>query len=283
MFINGNNSGNSLYSLVGKRESALDKTVGDDVVGGGDSFSFGEAAGFTAGGAALGAGIGALAGYASASGKVNNVPVQSVTETWKVPVTTDKTIGSIPHEQYFPASHIGSILGTTGGVWDSIDRPNVNPDLRATEPVVRQTPTLAPSGDPVFQDVTKTFSGHGQPIVHTDSHIVTIPSLQGFSQNVQDDAHYETRDDGTRDQNGNENTTQVRVLDGVRVQFSPNVKDTPVNSANNHYDTKDVTFNSGVDVGGIVLKGALIGAGIGAAVGLAADVAKQTLSSRHGG
>jgi hypothetical protein len=281
-----------------KGPSALDKAVGDDVVGsgGGDTFQMGEAAAFTGGGAAIGAGIGAGIAYANASGKVNAVPVQTVTENWKEPVTTDKNIGDIPHNQYFPASHWGSILGTSGGVFDEMDRPNVNPDLRPTDPTIRPVPNLTAQGDPIFRDVTQTFSGHGQPILATTSHVVTTPTLgsPAFNQSITDDSHYETRDTGHEDysystdsngvqhrvDNGPE-TTQVRVLDGVRADFSPNVKDVPVNSAHNTYETKNVTFNSGVDVGGIVLKGALYGALGGAAVGLIADVAKQELGGRY--
>ena len=267
--------------------SALDRTVGDDAIagGGGDSFSFGEAAAATGIGAVVGFGVGAAWGGIEAHGKVMDVPIQTRTETWQEPVTHDKNIGSIPHNQYFPAGHLGDMFDSQ--FMAGFDRPNVNPDLRPTEPVVRPMPELTAQGDPVYQDVTKTFSGHGEPVLHTESHVVTTPTLQGFNQNISDDTHYAERSTGryVTDSNGNRTaeTESVRVLDGVRVNFSPKVVDTPVNSPNNTYITKNVTFDSGVDTAGIVLTRAMQFAGIGAAAALIGDVAKQVLANRHQG
>jgi hypothetical protein len=291
--IGGNNHVNNASSITPKKSnSVLDQTVGDDVVGA-DTFNPGELAAATGIGAGAGAVAGAIYGGIVAHGKVDAVPIHSKTEVWQEPVTTNKTIGYIPQSnQYFPASHLSDIFG--GDTPSSWDRPNVSPNLQNTAPVVEPVPNLDAQGNPIFKAETHPFSGHGTPVPHEVTKTVTTPVLTGSTQHQEDDTHWAERPTGRElyktVENSDGTTSQVdagpelenkEILDGVRVNFSANVNNVPVNSAHNTYTEKSWTFDSGVDTGGIIAKDALIGAVGGAIIAGIGDVAKQTLLDRH--
>ena len=270
----------NISSVFGRKQKASQRAVGDDQMKGGTaSIDVKEAAVAGGIGLAAGAGVGTLTGYLVGRHEVNQVPTESVTLTWKEPVMQNTTIGSIPHDQYFPANHWVDQCTSWG---QQLARPNVNVDLNNSDPVVRATPVLDGNGNPLFQEVTKTFTDHGKPIVETHSHTVGIPTLehnQPYDQRVSDDTHYGTC--YTTDSEGHSQSHSQTMLDGVRVTFDANVRNVPVNSSQANYETKSVRFDSGVDVGGKVLEGMLIGAGVGAVLGVAGDIAKQTLAARH--
>jgi hypothetical protein len=270
----------NISSVFGRKQKASQRAVGDDQIKGATaSIDVKEAAIAGGIGLAAGAGVGALTGYLVGRHEVNQVPTESVTLTWKEPVTQNTTIGSIPHDQYFPANHWVDQCSFLG---QSVARPSVNVDLNSTDPVVRATPVLDGNGNPIFREVTKTFTDHGKPIVETHSNTVGIPTLdhnQPYHQDIRDDTHYGTC--YSTDSSGHSVSHSQTMLDGVRVSFDPNVRNVPVNSSQANYETKSVSFDSGVDVGGKVLEGMLIGAGVGTMLGVAGDIAKQTLAARH--
>ncbi len=265
-------------SILGKRESAMSRTVSDAKVGG-NKINTAEAATVAGVGAAIGAVAGGVMGYTGARSEIAQVPVESVTLSWREPVTQNSTLGHIPQDQYFPANHWGDACSDFNQMFS---RPTVSPNLRGSEPIVRPVPVLDGSGNPVCREVTQTFSDHGKPTVHTHSHTVKLPALdsnQPFRQTITEDNRYVTCDNGL-DSEGRAQTRTVTVLDGVQVRFRPNVVESPVASPDANYQTKSVSFDHGVAVGSQVLRGVFIGAGVGAVLGLVGDIAKQTLANR---
>jgi hypothetical protein len=244
----------------------LSRAVSDEQISGSsDTFSAGEALGWTAGGAAAGGAIGTLVGLSIAGADVHSKPINSVTESWREPTTKDSVIGKIPEDQYYHSRYAAE-----------------GPDLEPTDPVHEQVPTFGPNGLPVYHNVTQTFTHHGLPVVTTNHNILTMPTLTGSTFNVHEDTHRETYDTG-KDSDGHETTSTREVTDGYWTRFDPTIKQQPVQTPDNTYDTKSVKFETGVNVGKMALNGFLYGAGLGAAAGLTADVAHQILSERHPG
>ena len=220
-------------------------------------------------GGLVGAGVGAAVQAVRAHNMVQDVPIQHVTETWQVPVTTTQEIGKIPHEQYTPASHWWN--DTTSCSTNSWSRPTVVIDNNPTVPVRAEIPTLDPSGNPTMRPVTRDFSGHGTPNVDWKEHDINMPKMKGYTTVSRDDTHYETHYPNDKE------TCSVSVLDGIRTTFNPNIQNTRVGD----YKAPEVSFNSGVHTGTMILQGMGIGFVGGAILGGAAMVAKQELQKRH--
>lgn len=199
-------------------------------------------------GAGIGAAVGAVSGgvieYTSASHMVEAQPVNSVTETWKTPITQDQVIGKVPADYYTPNNVYGMIPHDVGQRDITAPMPNTNP-----------------SGEVMWQNHTQTFTDHGKPVVQWESHQLGRPFLNGYSQSdMPDNSSYQ-------DRNGNWHTVQ----NGTWHRYYPDIQ---YKDMGQNYQTPSVHFETGVSVGARTFFGILVGAmagGVGGAlVGVAA-------------
>lgn len=94
---------------------------------------------------AIGAGVGAAVGLGA--GLLEQSKSANITRTWSAPVMESKNLGSIPRDHY---------EWNWGSDWnDPSDFSDHSP--KGTESVIRQVPVLDASGQPTFQEVTKTI------------------------------------------------------------------------------------------------------------------------------
>lgn len=206
-------------------------------------------------GGAVGTVVGGFAGFNSAMSEIKKLPIESVTLEWQKPVTIQKVLGKIP-EDYYERNYFGISIG------NPISMTNVR----------REVPVLKDSG-PVMQDTEKIFSDHGKPVVEWKTREINDMTLKGYSESKWEDGHYETVLDG-HDSEGKEITHQVYKIDGWRHTYSPNIDYKNIGT----YKEPVVKFETGVDVLGKTVTGALIGLGAGAASGaIAAAVLKRMM------
>ena len=202
-------------------------------------------------GAGVGAAVGAISGAViegmSAQRLVESQPVNSVTETWKTPVTQDQVIGKIPADYYTPNDIIGVFPHEVG-------------QRNVTAPV----PVTSDKGEVAWQTHTQTFTDHGRPVVQWQAHTLGNPVLNGYTQSdMPDNTSYQ-------DHNGNWHTVQQ----GTWHRFNPEVQ---YNNLGHDYQTPDVHFETGVSVVGRTFLGALAGAAAGAVGGALVGVATRKL------
>ncbi len=197
-------------------------------------------------GAGIGAGVGAIGGgiYGDylAQKEIENVPVKSVTLSWKEPVYQDKVIGYIPEDYYEPST-------SWGWGWGH----NVKP----TKPVVRPVPLKDADGNVVYHNVTKTFTDHGNPVVHWETKEVKEPIFKGWNEETIAD----TDTYSYVDEDGNVHTYEE--IDGYWHRFYPKISYKTIDT----YQAPRVEFEHGVNVMGKVLTYAAIGAVIGGVTG----------------
>jgi hypothetical protein len=227
-------------------------------------------------GLALGAGLGAGGGALVAHHAVDQVPVQSTTQTWQAPVMHDVTLGHEPADQYIPC------YGFCGGYTDGA----------ADQAVVRSNPVLDQNGQPEMHSVTKTFSGHGTYTVKEQTKDIDTLSMHGYSVSVwpvytQVLDHYDTtyvptyseectsvyQPDGSTSQDCTEVQTGTQTIEtpvyrseliGENIDYSPNLS----SHTDGTYTEPQVSFDSGVPVGAIIAEGAAVGLAAGAAAGI---------------
>lgn len=205
-------------------------------------------------GAGVGAGVGALTGglieHSRAVADVQKQPVESVTLDWTEPVLASKNLGKIPQDQYQPGGFFG-----------------VFPHSVGQEDVVRKAPILKDDGTVAMNNMHKTFTDHGKPVVRWETQDIKDPFLNPsapYTQSIWEDAYY--RDDGQGH--------SVRYVNGFWVRYSPNIE----NKSLGTYQNPNVTFESGVNIGLRTFLGLLAGMGLGALSGaVLALVAKKAV------
>ncbi len=226
--------------------------------------AIGAGTGFVAGGI-----IGAVVAHSSAMADVNKLPVESVSLNWKEPIMQPKTLGQIPANYYEP-----------NNVWGWVNDNNGKVD------VVRDAPSLDPSGKPYLQPRSHTFTDHGKPVVQWSEQKIQDPQLKGsLETRISDNErvlvghHNEPVKVGT-DSKGNAIYEDRQVDDyetrtkGWQHSFSPDIdyKNLGV------WQKPEVTFETGVNVGLRTFGGFLIGAATGAiGIALATTATKKVI------
>ena len=195
------------------------------------------------------------------------MPIESVTLTYKEPMYETKKIGKIPKDQY--------VRTWFGWYSSNVDFTPSEPvyeftpsdpvyEFTPSEPVYEKVPVKDANGNVVYKEVTKTFTGHGEPIVNYYTQQVKEPVFQGYSQRVITDYDYECYYHEHYD--GNDGTMHLHCKEEVRgywVRFYPKVDYKIIDT----YQVPTVEFEHGVDVAGKVMTGTVIGAGLGAVLG----------------
>jgi hypothetical protein len=192
----------------------------------------------TAAGAVIGGAVGGLFAYSSAMNEVNSKPVNSVSLDWDRPVMHDKMVGQIPNDYYEPNNVFGYFHQNT------------------MKNVVEPAPVVDSSGHPQMEHTAKTFTDHGQPVVHWNEKSIRDPYLNGYSDNRWEDGH-----DVAVGQDKNGNTIYEHRIDGWQHNFYPRIGYTNIGS----FKKPDVTFETGVNVAERTVLGILLGMGAGAA------------------
>ena len=188
-------------------------------------------------GAGAGAIIGGIYGGYKAEKEIEKQPLESITLNWKEPIYKQEVIGKIPEDYYEPAY---------GGIgWGHSVKP--------TEPVIRDVPVKDQAGNVVYKEVTKTFTGHGKPVVNWVDKPVKEPHFEGYHEETVADYDYYTDDDGN----------VYRELRGYWHYFYPDIRYQTIDK----YQVPEVKFEHGVDVMGKVLTYAALGAAIGGVTG----------------
>jgi hypothetical protein len=191
-------------------------------------------------GGAAGAFVGSLYGYLKAQDEVNKVPIETVTLTYGEPTYVSKEIGKIPENKYVP----------NWGWFTSTDNT-------PTKPVIEQVPVKDENGKVVYKEVTKTFSGHGKPVVKYETKQVKEPVFLGWNQNIIED----TSKNCYTDSNGSKHCTTI--THGYWIRYWPKINYNVIDT----YEKPEVKFDHGVNEGKYILNGLLIGTAMGAAVG----------------
>ncbi len=138
--------------------------------------------------------IGTIGGGMAARNEINNLPIESETVEWQIPVTRQTEIGRISSDFYLP--------GTT-------HNPPIN-DTAQTEPVHRNQPVMtdglpygqSQSREVLYEDTSRVFEGRGEPITTYSTENVVGYQFNGQSRSVRED--YETRQVGTEIEYRNE-------------------------------------------------------------------------------
>ena len=205
-------------------------------------------------GALIGGAVGGIAGGITAYNmswneiKATN-EVNSITLDWQEPNMVKENLGKIPSNYYswspYPSHHAETV--------------NVN----------RENPVMV-DGKPVMHDVTKTYTDYGKPQVTWKDHSIQQKYMDGYDERITEDTHTESQYLYT-DSDGNKHYQDYEVVDGYWHSFSPTIGVNNVGS----YQTPEVHFETGVNVGLNTTLGVLAGAGIGALAGGIAGAAIQ--------
>jgi len=189
-------------------------------------------------GATIGAGIGAftgmVVGYMEADKKVNSLPIESVTVTFKEPLYETKEIGKIPEDKY-----VKDWPGWNG--WKDIyDIP--------TKPVYEKVPLKDENGNVIYKEHQQTFQGHGKPVVQYDPRggAVFEPIFNGYDYEVFEDTKTNCYT------NGEEEVCQKYVV-GYWIKFYPDIDYKVIDT----YGKPVVKFQTGVSYGGHMILGRL--------------------------
>ncbi len=226
----------------------------------------------TAIGAGVGAAVGGAIGGYSAYSKIQDVPVESVTLSWDAPVMQTETLGYMPQDDYSRYR------------WGLHSGPEV-------VAVRRDNPT----GD--MQRVTRTFEGHGPPVVEWKTRSINEKTMTGYHSSVREDGHYEykteyfpnSRENCVTEYNSDGSTgrdchteyfTDSRtvsewVVDGYELVHNPLIHSTKVGA----YEAPSVNFDHGVNVLGHVATGI----GLGAVAGVIGGAALWALTNKESG
>lgn len=194
--------------------------------------------------------IGGIAAYNMSQNEIKATnDIQSVTLDWQEPVIKSENLGKIPASYYQHA-----------GWW-------LNSGSQGFKDVYENNPVLE-NGKPVMQDVQKTYSDYGEPVVTWKDNKIVHKTLTGFSERVVTDTSTYREYEGT-DSDGNAIYSTHTEVDGFWHYFSPDIHNTVVGN----YQTPQVKFETGVNVGLNTALGVLAGAGIGALAGGVAGAA----------
>lgn len=234
-------------------------------------------------GALIGAGVGALGGgvYGAFQAKalIDKVPVESVTHSWKEPKLGTDYVGDIPKDYYKRNGFLGISV---------VPKPENRP-VYVKNPVVE-------NGEVVMDDKTQTFQGHGKPVTTWREHdIEKVTGIKEVRQIEYEDSTTVTdvvREAETRrewippepavhdERTGElikpategrwkeievevEREIERKIIHGWEVKHEPVFAKAILGA----YSTPDVRFAHGVNVGGLVIRGALLGAAFGAIAG----------------
>ena len=204
-------------------------------------------------GAVIGGTVGGIAGGITAYNmSLNKIKatneIQSVTLDWQEPNMIKENLGQIPSDYYS---------------WSPGPRPSGLENVTVQNPVIE-------NGKPVMHDVTKTYSDYGKPVVTWQSHDIKHKTLEGYDEVITESTHTESQYIGT-DAEGNKHYQDYEVVDGYWHTFHPDFGVEKLGT----YQTPNVKFETGVNVGLNTTLGVLAGAGIGALAGGIAGAAIQ--------
>ena len=204
-------------------------------------------------GAVIGGTVGGIAGGITAYNmSLNKIKatndIQSVTLDWQEPNMMKENLGQIPSDYYS---------------WSPGPSPSGLQNVTVQNPVIE-------NGQPVMHDVTKTYSDYGKPVVTWQSHNINHKTLEGYDEVITEDTHTESQYIGT-DEYGNEHYQDYEVVDGYWHTFHPDFGVEKLGT----YQTPNVKFETGVNVGLNTTLGVLAGAGLGALTGGIAGAAIQ--------
>lgn len=205
-------------------------------------------------GAVGGALIGSHYSLKQAKKELQNIPLQTVTVTYKEPVYEEKELAKIPRDQYLKELN--------------------NIDYSLVKPVYAKVPQLDENGNVVYREVTKTFVGRGEPIVRKYINEVRKPEFKGYDFKYKVDKemkctthiyylpHYDPVNESThlRPYIHKECKEEIK---GYWVRFTPKIDYKILDT----YEGREVIFENKIDVKEKMLKGAIIGALIGGIVG----------------
>ena len=201
-------------------------------------------------GGAVGGVIGGITAYNMSWNEIKATnDVNSITLDWQEPNMVNENLGKIPSNYYswspYPSHHAETV--------------NVN----------RENPVLV-DGKPVMHDVTKTYTDYGTPQVTWKDHSIQQKYMDGYDERITEDTHIESKYLYT-DSDGNKHYQDYEVVDGYWHKFYPTIGVNNVGS----YQSPEVHFETGVNVGLNTTLGVLAGAGIGAVTGGIAGAAIQ--------
>ncbi len=229
-----------------KSESSKELTKADFVKMN-DSSKKGAIIGASIGGVAGGLAGGIIAYNMSMNTVKANNDINSVSLDWQQPVMKSENLGSIPANYYQPANIFG-VINAIQGNHGSVD-------------VYRENPVMQ-NGKPVMQDVSKTFTDYGTPVVSWDTKNIQQSKLAGHHESVYTDVHTEQIYEG-KTADGREIYSTREEVKGYQHSFSPDIKNLTVGN----YQVPKVKFETGVNVGLNTTLGVLAGAGVGALAG----------------
>jgi hypothetical protein len=192
-------------------------------------------------GVMVGTGIGGFFGYFNAKDAINNTPVETVTLTYKEPIYVSKEIGKIPEDKYDPKPDP-----------DWFTKPDT-----PTVPVIKEVPVKDENGRVVYKEVTKTFSGHGKPVINYETKEVKEPAFLGWNKKITEDVRKKCYTDSNLKQHC------TRITDRLWIEYSPKIDYNVIDT----YEKPEVKFDHGVNEGKYVFTGMLVGTAIGAAIG----------------
>jgi hypothetical protein len=111
-------------------------------------------------------------------------------------------------------------------------------------------PVKDDSGKVVYNEVTKTLSGYGKPIINYNTYAVKEPVFNGYTQDIIPDKYCDTEYE----------RCEVR---GYWIKFYPRVDYKVIDT----YQVPQVRFEHGVDVLGMTMKGLALGTAVGGIIG----------------
>lgn len=200
---------------------------------------------WTIGMGAVGSLVGGGLAYQHSQNQIEHLPLNSVAQTWKEPVMTDKVLGQIPAD-----------FSRLGGIWSFFPQDVAQRDVHARE--FGGVPKLDTDGHAILQTQSHTFVGHGNPVVGYESRPVQAPYLD--SKSPYSMSTWPISGNCHEDSDGNQHCDTI----GYWYRFHPNVQYTTVETpeGKTNYEVPKVHFETGVNTVLNTFLGTLAGFGL---------------------